>query len=589
MSKAIHKIFSKKTLILIVFIQAIYISLFFAFNKEGYHSDEIWNYAFANSSEYKHIYTLDDRNLNNCLEWKDSKILLDYISVDESEIFSYKPIYENASSDLNPPLHYMLLHFICSFFPNVWSKWFCFIINIISFIIGQFYLYKLTEDVSKSSVTAYSGIILYGLGMGIINITSFLRIYAMGVCFTIMFLYYSNKVFELRRESKKQNKYIIISAIVCLLGAMTVHLFLTIAFIIVFMYSVYYLFSKNIKLLFKYGLSMSLSVLISIMLFPTSMTHLSITSTSSQVKKYPTLWQFKIYLSYLTKDVSGIHISAMPTMTLSYIKLAIIILLLLFIPFSFIARNEAWFKNIKERAKNKFKLLFYNIKKLPYLIILLFVSIMFFIYISAKNSSVFKMGKYSRRYIFFLYPLFAILIVLCIHYVILFFTKNKKLHNILILAVSFICASLTYVYSSDYFSMRHQSVGITFDDIEKDANCILAFNEIWLMTCATNEFYDTNSFYATRYKDYRQNNYSENLDTSKPLYLILDAETISDSDNVNKEIAEINFEDFPYGIYDFDQKNNILEYYKNLPISTKLEFVGIDVLFNRTFEIYKLN
>ena len=592
MQKATNLNKNKYILVIFILIQAVYITIFFGIRKEGYHSDEIWNYAFANSSEYKHIYTLDDKNLNNCLEWLDSDILRDYISVDKSEIFSYAPIYKNAASDLNPPLHYMLLHFICSFFPGQWSKWFCFIINIVFFIIGQFFLYKLTNDITKNTIASYAVLILYGFGIGIINITSFLRIYAMGVTFTIMLLYYSNKVFELRKESSKQNKYIIYAFFSCLLGALTVHLFLTIAFIIVLMYSIYYFFSKNFKTMFKYGIAMSFSVLSSMALFPTSMSHLSTSSTHFEAKKYPTLWQFKIYLSYLTKDISGFHISAIPTMTLSIVLMVLFILLLLFIPFCFIFRNEKWFINAKTRTKDKIKYIVANINKCPYIILLLLCSILFFIYMSAKHSSIFRMGFYSRRYIFFIYPLFALLIVLFAFYIFKLFFKSQKIRNILLIFTSLLLTCMTYVFSYDIFSMRHKTYGTNLDSIEKDANCILLFNEIWLMTCVTNELYDTNSFYATRYKDYKQDNYNENIDTGKPLYLILDVEKVYNRETAEEIYGNVDFDNTSPSdclLVNFDQKSEILNYYRNLSISSKLTFVGTDVLFNRMIEIYRLN
>ncbi len=592
MSKA--NISDKKKIVLIIFIliQAAYISVFFAVRKDGYHSDEIWNYAFANSTEYKHIYTLDDKNLNNCLEWLDSDILRDYISVDKSEIFSFREIYDNAASDLNPPLHYMLLHIICSFFPGQWSKWFCFIINITFFIIGQFFLYKLTNDITKNTVASYAVLTLYGFGIGIINITSFLRIYAMGVTFTIMLLYFSNKVFEFRKDGAKQNKYILYAFISCLLGAMTVHLFLTIAFIIVLMYSLYYLFSKNIKTMLKYGIAMSLSVLSSMALFPTSVSHLSTSSSHFEAKKFPTPWQFKIYLSYLTRDISGFHISAMPTMTLRLVLLALFIIILIFIPFCFIARNEKWFISAKTKGKEKFKYIISNLNKCPYMVLLLLCSIVFFVYMTAKHSSIFRMGIYSRRYIFFVYPLFALLIILLLYYIFKVFIKSNKISNVLIIAVSLLLACMTYVFSYDIFSIRHKTYGTDLNGIEKDANCIMVFNEIWLMTCATNELYDTNSFYATRYKEYKQDNYAENLDTSKPLYLILDVEKVYDPETIDDIYGNVDFANSSpsdYMLVNYYPKSEVLDYYENLPITTKLTFVGTDVLFNRMVEIYRLN
>ena len=577
-------------LIILILVQAVYISVFFGIRKQGYHSDELWNYGFSNSSDGMHVYTQDDINLYNCLEWVDSKNLLEYISVDKSEIFDYYSVYKNTSRDLNPPLQNMLLHFICSLFPDVWSKWFCFIINIAAFIITQIYLFKFLYEITDNELVSYAGVFIYGFGIGIINISSFLRIYALGVAFIMMFMYYSYMVFKNRDDNNAQKKHLIKASVACLLGSLTVHLFLSIAFIIVFMFSLFYLFSKRIKLLFKYGLASAFSVGAALLMFPSAITHMFDNSGFFEKKKYPTGWQFKIYWSFITKDISGFHNSALYTMTKYYVFVGIIIAAFILIPLCFISRNETWFKALTEKIKSRAKTLWSERKNFPYIIIVLLVSINFFVFIDAAHTSVPKMGIYSRRYVFLVYPLYAALFVILIFYFIKIFISNKKIINTIIMIISLASVSLTYVYSKDFFSIRHEEAGISFDKIEKDANCIILFNEIWVLTCATNELYDTNSYYAAMYINYEQDNYADNLDTDKPLYLILDISTFVDTeniDNLNGITLEGGASAESFGFR--TDKKEILEYYENLPISTKLELVGIDTLYDRVFEIYRLN
>ena len=590
-SKKQSKFQSKKLILFILIsVQVIYISVFFGIRKQGYHSDELWNYGFANSSDRMHVYTTDNETADNYLKGVDSKVLLKYISVDKSEIFDYYSIYKNTSHDLNPPLQNMLLHLICSFFLNKWSKWFCFIINMAAFIITQIYLYKLLYEETKSQFTALAGVFIYGFGIGIINISSFLRIYGLGVAFVMMFMYYSYMTYKNSKEQGKQNKYILLAFLSCLMGSLTIHLFFSIAFIIVFMFSLYYLFSKNIKLLFKYGLSCAASVGMAILLFPSAVSHMFDNSNFLETKKYPTGWQFKIYWSFLTKDISGLHNSALYTMTKYYVLVGIIIVTFIAIPFVFIMRNESWFKNFIHKSKERIKSLWLSRRKFPYVLIVLLFSINFFIFIDAAHTSIPRMGIYSRRYIFLIYPLYAIVFVLLIYYFVKIFTSKRKVNNIIFAIISILSVSLTYVYSSDFFSFRHNESGITFNKIETNANCIIVFKDIWMLTCATNELYNTNSFYATIYQSYKQDNYTDNPDIQNPLYLIVDTSGFSDTeslDTVNGIEVEGNTSAETFGFH--TNKDEILKYYENLPISTKLELVGEDVLFERVFEIYRLN
>ena len=584
-----NKNINKKAVVAFIVLQAIFITILFGIRKQGYHSDEVWNYAFANSTTGTQVYITDDNIPTNYLKWSDSKAFLDYISVDKSEIFSYSSIYKNASQDLNPPLQYMLLHFVCSFFPNAWSKWFCFFINIVAFMITQIYLFKFIKDITQNDIVSLAGIILYGLSAGAINTNFFLRIYALGTCFVMMFVYYSFKLFLQRKECPNNSLFIKIF-ITCFLGSFTIHLFFSIAFIIVLMYSIYYFFSKNYKLFFKYGFTCLSAVLLTLILFPASLYQMFGHTEVIGQKKYPTLWQFKIYWSFMTKDVSGFHNSAINTMTKYYVLLGVFIISFLSIPICFLARKEKWFKKAVTKVKEKIKSLYNNKNKFPYIIIVLIVSINFFIFVAAANSSIPRMGIYARRYLFIIYPLYASLAVIILYYLIKIILSKKKAVNIIMIITALVSVSLTYVFSSDFFSFRHEENGINFDKIEKDANCIILLNNAWLVTSASFELYDTNSFYLATFSDYEQDNYSNNIDTSKPLYLILETTIFPDEDEKNKDNAitvngGMSLEDFALRA----DKDIILNYYERLSISSKVELVGKDVLFGRRFEIYRLN
>lgn len=580
----------KYAVALIIIIQALFVSIAFGVRKRGYHSDELWNYGFANSTDGMHVFSQDGINYYNCLKWVDSEVLLKYISVNKSEIFSYSSIYKNAEKDLNPPLQYMLLHLICSFFPNVWSKWFCFAINLAAFIITQIYLFKFLKEITDNLIVSMSGIILYGFSVGVLNISFFLRIYALGVAFAMMFMYHSYMVFKNRNDYKKQRHSLIMVFISCFLGSYTLHLFFSISFIITFMFSIFYLFSKNIKTLLRYGLTSACAVGLSILLFPSAISHMLDNSAKFELKKYPTNWQFKIYWSFLTKDISGFHNSALYTMTKNYVFVGIVIAAFIIIPICFLSRNEIWFKNLITKLKERAKHIWENKKNFPYIVLTLLVSINFYIFIDASHTSVPRMGLFSRRYIFLLYPLYAALFILLIYYILRVFILNKKVISTIIIIIVLAGIPQTYIFSGDFFAFRHEHTGITFDDIEKDANCIVTLNDIWILTCATNELYDTNSYYAVAMNDYKQDNYSENLDTSKPLYLILDISKFADSDKVeNINDISVAGDATPEQFGFRTDKDEILEYYENLPISTKLELVGTDSLYDRKVEIYRLN
>ena len=55
-----------------------------------------------------HIYMTEDRSKQiNAFEWTDSDVLKEYITIDKSEIFNYKKVFDNCADDWHPPLYFV--------------------------------------------------------------------------------------------------------------------------------------------------------------------------------------------------------------------------------------------------------------------------------------------------------------------------------------------------------------------------------------------------------------------------------------------------------------------------------------------------
>lgn len=581
-------------LLLIILIQVVYLTVSFGINKQGYHSDEMWNYGFANSTDLKNIYYYNRENGEHkyIYEWTDSKVLFDYITVDKSEIFAYDKVYENLEKDLNPPFQFMILHFICSLFPGKWSRWFGFSINIISFILMQIFLYKFIKRVTKSQTAAYIGLLSFGFSVGATSITTFLRMYALGVALSMMFVFYVNEVYLYKDEWKECKKNIIKAAIVLLLGALTIHQFLILAFFVVLLYCIYFFFKKYFKVLLSFGVAMLAAVGLSMVIFPSTLSHLFGYTENSIVVKYPTAWQFRIYLSFLTKDLSGIHISAVRTMAFSYFVVGCIVAFLILIPICFLLRNESGFKNFTVKVKDRIIYGFKNIRKVPYTVVALFGAIILFVFIDAFNSSVFRMGMYARRYIFLVYPLYSAGIIIIIYYILKFLINDKIINGVVFTLLGLLMVVLTYVYSSNPFYLKHYEEGITLDDLGPDANFIAVMSEDWVLVSAANELCYTNSYFLTDYSNYDKMNY-DGVDSKRPLYLILDVSGLNENDYLSSGANDGIFVVNEYSGDNSDDlgfnKTNIVNYYENLDFVKKMEYVGYDDMFGRNVEIYRLN
>ena len=136
--------------ILFSLIINIAVIVFYFNKKEVFHPDETWSYAHSNSTQGAFLVPNLDSfflDMNNELHyrWFEGKELKDYISVQENERFKYAHIWDNLKKDVHPPLYYMFLHTISSFFIDGFSKWYAFGINIVMFVVAYLMFYKLSK------------------------------------------------------------------------------------------------------------------------------------------------------------------------------------------------------------------------------------------------------------------------------------------------------------------------------------------------------------------------------------------------------------------------------------------------------------
>ena len=571
-------------LLLIILIQVIYITLIFGLDKVGYHADELSHYTFANN------YSLDSEFVNNAQfddgMWLDSESLWHRITVEPEHRFNYASVYINAAGDLNPPFHYYILHTICSLFPGTFSKWYGFIINIVSFAIGQFFLFKMSERITKgSTVASFCVILLYGFSVGALNTTIFLRMYSMATCIAIMFTYFSFELFVNRRnkDKKKIVKLLIAIFVSCFLGAYSLHLFLVYAFGITICYTLYYLISGNFKLFVWHGLSCAVSVGLSFLAFPSTASH---TFQSTDVypysqAMYPQPMQFRILWYYLTSDLFGMHTSPWGKPTLVYCGYFFAVVLFFLVPICFVFRKEKWLKNLFDRIKKDFVEIKGKIKGFQYGIIPLLFVCLFMTYIISGRVSVFLMQWYSDRYMFIMYPAVVLLFISLIYFIVKLLVKNKHIITWLVITFTFICILWSNARNNKMYYFDYPSSGTTFDDIEQNADVIMLLSALWQLNSFTCEIGDTNQYFVTTFKTFEEENYDLLSHSDNPLYLFVDQNYIYENDYVKSDLDdELN----PLGKYEYE----VVDYFNNLEGVSSVEYVGTDNIFAKTIKIYRI-
>jgi hypothetical protein len=182
--------------------------------------DESWSYGAANS-----------RNANSFngyspYIWIKAEAFKEFITVQENERFS---LYDNGFDTAHPSLYFFLLHTVSSFFPNQFSKWYGFSINLLCYIGTIIVIYLLANCLFHSKKKALLASAIWTFSLGAISGVLYLRMYLLLTFFTVLALFFIVCYFF---ETKK--RHLIGMAISFILAGLTEYSFWLFAFFMVF-------------------------------------------------------------------------------------------------------------------------------------------------------------------------------------------------------------------------------------------------------------------------------------------------------------------------------------------------------------------
>lgn len=130
--------------------------------------------------------------------WITAKQFQDYISVDEKDAFQYLSVYFNVKDDNHPPLHFMVLHTISSFFWGQAATWMGCLVNLIAVAVVLVLLMKICRlllealgytDQKRIRMVGLCVAMLYGLSRGAIATTLLIRMYGMLTLWCMAYFY----------------------------------------------------------------------------------------------------------------------------------------------------------------------------------------------------------------------------------------------------------------------------------------------------------------------------------------------------------------------------------------------------------------
>ncbi len=263
-------------------------------NKVGYHYDEKLTFALANNeNSMKGLDIVDGE------QYSGYSLFEKYAAVEKKNTFNYKLVWKNQEGDVHPPLYYIIIHTICSFFPGKYTKWFGLVPNIICMMLIDCILYiglkrAYRDEALALLVTVFSGLTLLHLNMSV-----FLRMYALLTVFVVAIsMLYLNY-----RNSKLDMKYYILCYGIIVAGTMTQYYFLIYLFFLTLYFVVNRMLLKKWNEVIKFCLVVCAAGVSCVAVFPPIIHHI-FGNEKRGGQAFEAIKTMQNYGAYLLEDIN---------------------------------------------------------------------------------------------------------------------------------------------------------------------------------------------------------------------------------------------------------------------------------------------
>lgn len=407
----------------------------FCCQKDNFHSDEIWSYGLANSYNQPFVFAeggiyIDDITEDdyvNFNRWVPGSAMHDYITVQRGETFSYGSVYRNQTLDHHPPLYYILLHTVCSFFPDTFSPYFGFFLSCIFLIVTYIFLYRLSKRLFRSGDYALLVCAFYALGTGSLSTFIFLRQYSLLTMLTVMHLdccaaFYYDKSPNLKRR--------LLPAALTAFAAFLTHYY-AVVFIGVMTACICLreLLRRRYRQMLAYGGTLLLTLLLFFAVYPAvlmQVRHNAFSGTTHMEFSE----QLRRFAVYIVRNNMGIPMHVIPSALPSILFAGLCCAVIICVPLCFLFRKEAWFASLRKRTAKGMRHLIRRIKAMVlrgdrFPLMLLLASIIMLLTVN-RQVNIMQMGVFTQRYVFHLFPLASLMAVYAVRLLLGLLLKAKR-------------------------------------------------------------------------------------------------------------------------------------------------------------------
>ena len=316
--------YTKPAVCLLLILSVVFSAALFSTRTQP-HVDEVWSYMLSNKFDgpflYAHaagvgeesdpdvpfILTETESYLAYFDHWHDGDYYKNALTVQPDERFSYAEVYHNQTLDVHPPLYYFLLHTICSFFPDRFSWWFAFGLNLAFYAGSVLLLFAVGKALKMTDLQSVLAAALWALSAAGTDNVVFLRMYMMLTFLTLASVYLHIRLINDFRRIYVAGIFLLnIAAFLTQYYAYIFAFFLT-AFTVLFL-----LTRREFRRAVLYGLTVLASVGAAVAAFPAVFKHLfSSVYSSTAVNSSNLLFLLSLprVLGILIRSFTGLEFS----------------------------------------------------------------------------------------------------------------------------------------------------------------------------------------------------------------------------------------------------------------------------------------
>ncbi len=287
----------------------LFTCIFFLFGhyKAYLYEDEVLSYTAANCQDGMRPALPVNRIVNG------AEFVNNAVAVQPQSRFDFANAIANTSKDPHPPVYLLMLHFVCSLFPGIFSKWFALSINLIFGAVTALLLYVLGEKLFNEEKKGFIAAVIYILSVGFITQLMNLRMYvvlqALTTWLTLQYVCILKESEENTDSESFNIKRILPFIINVVLGTLTHYYFLIFAFFEAVIFSIMLIRKKRFRDLLKHTLIYVLSGGAVLILFPPiiwQLTGSDVGSESFNTRNVSELIRrFRVMFSHLNNELFG--------------------------------------------------------------------------------------------------------------------------------------------------------------------------------------------------------------------------------------------------------------------------------------------